>query len=323
MTEPIIFRPDVPVGAGVDRLVALRPGALAHIDHGRYGHVFAGWRAQVAILVQRLVAEIGARQLPLAKGQALRELCASEFDTDVPTAPRTAIGDITLRRTTGAMPAGVIRRGTRWRRPADPGNALVPTIEAAYTSTADVVVPQGATEVTCALAATRPGAFANTVVGPGALEVAPGANSIQPVDPLYDPAFAPVVGLAGGGADGTSDELLRAAARAYALGRYAPTLGAIAAAALRAGVPHVSTFDVPSAATTIVLASDVSWGTSRAWTASIEQQIREAFEGFGCRVRVVPAQNTFIRVECTVVVRDPAFLIDTTEISKALGAAVR
>src|SRR5580704_13883604 len=165
MTDPIVFRPDAPVGAGIDQLVALRPGALAHIDQGRYGYVFAGWRAQSALLVQRLVAEICARRLPLAQGQALRELCGSEFDTDLPTAPQAAIGDVTLERTTGAMPAGVIRKGTRWRRPADPTNLYVPAIEAAYTSIADVVVPQGQTGITCTIAASRTSAFANTVVG--------------------------------------------------------------------------------------------------------------------------------------------------------------
>src|SRR5262249_39673102 len=160
-----------------------------------------------------LVSEIEARRLTLADGDALRELCASEFDTVLPTQPRGALGNILLRRpASGSLPAGVIRRGTRWRRPPAPADPLVPRVEASYERTADVVVSQGATEVRCTIAATRAGSFANTVIGPGPLDQARGARDIVPEAPLFDSAFAPVVSLAGGGADGTGDELLRAAA---------------------------------------------------------------------------------------------------------------
>src|SRR5215471_3396530 len=96
--DPIIPRPDQAIGAGVEQLVALRPAAQAFIDTDRYGNVFAGWRAQLALLVQRLVREVEASRLETATGQALRDLCASEFDTVLNMTPQAALGTANLIR---------------------------------------------------------------------------------------------------------------------------------------------------------------------------------------------------------------------------------
>jgi hypothetical protein len=323
VTQPILPRPDDPIGRGIDRLVELRPAALAFIDRGRYGHVFAGWRAQLAVLIERLAAEVAARRLPLATGAALLDLCASEFDTVLPTTPTIAVGEVTLARSLGSLPAGAIRKGFTWRRPADPADPYLPKSEVAYESTEDTVVPQGATTATVKIQATRAGAFANIPIGPGPVAQAIHANDIQPGGPLFDTNLAPVMGLAAGGADGTSEDLLRRAARAYALGRYAPTLGAIGAAALRAGAAQAAVFDVPSRGLTVVLADDVSWATSITWVSKLQSAVLADAAGFGCRVLVSSATNTFVRVACTITVRDGADLVDTSEMSAALGAAVR
>jgi hypothetical protein len=223
--DPIIPRPDQAIGAGVEQLIALRPAAQAFIETGCYGNVLAGWRAQLALVLQRLVREIEGSRLETATGEALRDLCASEFDTTLPTAPLTAVGDVHLLRGPGG-PAGVIPAGTRFRRAAKPSDPLVPRTEASYTSALDVVVPQDKTGTSVPLVAVRAGAFANTPVGIDTSGNLVGATDIQPADTLFDPSFQVTYASSAGGSDGTTDEILKAAASAYATGRYAPTLRA-------------------------------------------------------------------------------------------------
>src|ERR1041385_6815431 len=112
---------DAVIGAGIERLVELRPNALKHVNlgQGRWSHLFAGWRAQGNIVARRFGDEVVATRL-FSEAQALRELCASEFETSLSTDPTNAIGEVTLTRLSGTLPAGVIRKGTTFFKEANP-----------------------------------------------------------------------------------------------------------------------------------------------------------------------------------------------------------
>ena len=98
MPEPPIL-PDLSViGAGKDTLVAVRPSAAPHVERGVWSHLFTGWRAQYGLARQGLAAEVNAARLPLSSGQALTELCQSNFDTARGQAQK-AVGELTLTRT--------------------------------------------------------------------------------------------------------------------------------------------------------------------------------------------------------------------------------
>jgi hypothetical protein len=315
---PIIPRPEQALGPGVERLVALRPAAQAFIDVGRYGNVFAGWRAQIARLIQRLVREVAASRLETATGAALRDLCASEFDTVLPVEPRAAIGDVMLLRNVDGAP-GVIPKGTRFRRPtkADP---LLPRTEATYVTPMDVVVPQGLFHVPVPIVATRPGAFANTPTGLYAQSQQPfGTADLQLADTLFDKSFSVQSASAAGGSDGLTDDVLRAAARAYAVGRYAPTVGAVLAQALLHGAVHVAVIEDPVAAQSQVLALDTSWATAPSWRVTLQTAVNA--EGFGLRAQVFDGTNTFVRVKASIALRRELNVTDTSPVTAAINAA--
>jgi hypothetical protein len=315
---PIIPRPEQAVGPGVERLVALRPAAQAFIDVGRYGNVFAGWRAQIARLIQRLVREVTASRLETATGNALRDLCASEFDTVLPLAPRTAVGDVMLLRNVDGGP-GVIPKGTRFRRAAK-SDQLLPRTEATYVTPTDVVVPQGLFHVPVPIVATRPGAFANTPIGLYSQSRQTfGTADIQLADTLFDRSFSVISASVAGGSDGVTDDVLRAAARAYAVGRYAPTVGAVMAQALLNGAAYVAVVEDTAAARSQVLALDASWATSPSWRASLQTAVNG--EGFGLRAVVLDGVNTFVRIKATVILRPEANVTDTSPVTAALMAA--
>lgn len=321
MTDaPIVPRPDQAVSPGIERLAALRPGALPFATAGRYGDVFYGWRGQLAQIIQRLVHEIEASRLETATGDALRDLCASEFDTVLPTGPLTAVGDASLSRPSGGL-AGVIPAGTRFQRAAKADPLLLRT-QASFVSTIDVVVPQGATTAQVPLQATRSGAFANTPTGVSAgasFKFNLGVTDIQPADTLFDPGLTLVRASSAGGSDGASDTLLKAAAMAYAVGRYAPTLGAVTAAALLAGAVNVAVFEDPAAACTYILCRDVSWATTPSWENQL--QVAVDAEGFGCRAKVLGGASAFVRVAASIVLRSKSALVDTSAVAQAVTSA--
>src|SRR5579883_1123557 len=120
MPAPILPSVADPIGRGIDALVRARPNVAAHIDSGQYGNLFAGWLAQEALLLSRIADEIRAARLPTSEGDALRGLAASEFDTVPVDGPTTAVGTFLLRRDPQLVHPGVIRRGSRFRRAADP-----------------------------------------------------------------------------------------------------------------------------------------------------------------------------------------------------------
>ena len=314
---PIIPRPADALAPGIERLVALRPGALAFVDAGRYGNVLAGWRAQLARLIQRLVREIQASRLETATGEALRDLCASEFDTVLPTAPRTSLGDANLIREVDGGP-GVIPKGTRFRRGAK-SDPLLPRTEASYVSAQDVVVPQGLFHVPVPIVATRAGAFANTPTGVTSQGQPFGTTDIQLADTLFDKGFSVQSATSAGGSDGVTDDVLRAAAQAYAVGRYAPTVGAVLAQALLSGGAHVAVVEDASLARSSVLALDVSWASSPSWRAVLQTAVQG--EGFGLRAVVFDGVNAFVRVKADVTLRREANVTDYSDVTAALTAA--
>jgi hypothetical protein len=314
---PIIPRPDQAVGAGVEALVALRPAAQGFIDTGRYGNVLAGWRAELALVVQRLVREIEASRLETATGEALRDLCASEFDTVLPLAPIASIGTANLIREVDGGP-GVIPKGTRFRRAAT-SDPLLPRTEASYVSSLDIVVPQGLFHVPVPIVATRQGAFGNTPAGLTAQGQPFGLSDIELADTLFDKGFSVDSATTAGGSDGLTDDVLRAAAQAYAVGRYAPTTGAILAQVILAGATHVAVVEDTTAAVSNVLALDVSWASSPAWRAVLQTAVQD--QGFGLRATVFDGVNQFVRVKADVALRREAHVTDPSSVLAALTTA--
>jgi hypothetical protein len=318
MTDaPIVPRPDQAVSVGIEHLARLRPGALPFATAGRYGDVFYGWRAELAWIIQRLVHEIEASRLETATGDALRDLCASEFDTVLPTAPLTAVGDVNLIREVDGGP-GVIPKGTRFTRPAK-SDPLLPRTQASYVSTMDVVVPQGLFHVPVPIVATRSGAFANTPAGLTPQGVPFGTTDLQLSDTLFDAGFSVQSAATAGGTDGLSDDVLKAAARAYAVGRYAPTTGAVLAAALLNGAAYAAVVEDTTLGQSGVLALDVSWATCPSWQAAIQTAAQA--QGFGLRAVVFDGANTFVRVRAAITLRKEANVTDTSGVTAALSAA--
>ena len=71
MTDPILPRVTDPIAHGMAALARARPSVATHFEDGRYGDLFAGWSAQVSLLLARLVDEVRARRLATAEGAAL------------------------------------------------------------------------------------------------------------------------------------------------------------------------------------------------------------------------------------------------------------
>lgn len=98
MSDPQIPGPGDVVGPAVARLVEVRPSVEPHLADGRYGHVVAGWRGQFELARRNLLAEVAATRLS-TEGQALTELCASEFETEREDGRVAAYADLVFTRT--------------------------------------------------------------------------------------------------------------------------------------------------------------------------------------------------------------------------------
>ena len=157
-------------------------------------------------------------------------------------------------------------------------------------SAQDVVVPQGLFHVPVPIVATRAGAFANTPTGLTSQGQPFGNADIQLADTLFDKGFSVQSATSAGGSDGVTDDVLRAAAQAYAVGRYAPTVGA-----------------------------DVSWASSPSWRAVIQTAVQG--EGFGLRAVVFDGVNAFVRVKADVTLRREANVTDYSDVTAALTTA--
>jgi hypothetical protein len=336
MTErPLVPRAGEVIGPGLDALARVRPSAFpfANHDDGRWGDLFVGWSGQVALLLRRLADEAVSARVALARGDALTALTASEFETARLSAPTSAVGTVVLGRGPKPLTGGAVTRGFGFRR--DASDTAQPKIASAtYAATADVSWPLNAATVRVPVRATRPGAFANAPWIDGGIQT---EGLLQLADIPFDRSIRVVSYDASGGSDGQNDEDLRRQASAYAVGQYAPTLGAIVAGALRGtGVHRLAARDVTrlgaaragapqgeAAAYTAVTIADASWASGAAWCAAVQQAIVDGFLGHGCAVKVAGVENVRIRCEVTVTLRDPGALTDPSLITAAIQSALR
>ncbi len=321
MSDPDAQTPtaDELIGKGIDALVSARPTTLVHVNNGRgvYANVFAGWRAQAQLMCRRNADFAKNGRIRFAKGQPLRFLAGSEFDTPATLTATTAVGQVTLTRAAG-RPGGTIRKGSRFFRPADTSDLqLWPAAQ--YVAAKDTFVLQGATSITIPIDATRTGPGANRPLT-GTL-----ATEIEIADDIVDRLAWTVASYEmAGGADDISDEDLQDYAIAFSSGQHGPNVNAAIAGALKSGAKHAIAVDDPATASLLVYAADASWASSTRWAATIRQGLYDGkFVGFGCRVDVLGATNVVVGADITVRVRSPYFLAETTPLEGSIRKALR
>ncbi len=339
---PVALPPQIPnpndaLSAAIAYLTANKPETVPHLGSGNWANVLQGWRAEMAMTIQRIAQEVKASRLPFATGQDLISLAGSEFDTFVSPAPLAANGSMIITRPMplsgpGTAPAGIFRAGFRVKRLATQYPTSTPTLSAGtYVVVRDTPVLTGQLLTTLPIQADNTGAFANHPNG------ATGAN-IQFGDTPFDPTFTPefTTFTMAGGSDGITDPLIRAACKAYFTGRYGPTLGGVTAGALRAvGVASLFVADDPIRGITYVVPVDASWSASIALDQAVAGILNDTpaapgFAGFGCRVLVgtsdqylkVNFQNIFVSVAVTVTLRSANLLANTGPIENNIKAAV-
>lgn len=328
MTDPQIPTAATIIAPGIDKLVSLRPAALAHINagRGRYAYFFRGLKAQAALLLRRMAAEAVAKRIDLAHGDELHDLAASEFFTYAPEDGTKAIGSASLTRTATST-SGVIRKGTKFYRAADP-KARVPIQAATYEASVDTPYFAPYADCTVPLVATQVGAHANTPI----IDAAPTTGYSS--EPLNDPTFTVTSILAAGGSTTESDDDLVTQAKAYSDGQFAPNDASILAGALQStGVRHAALVTVtsytdylghtyPCAYTNLAIA-DESWASSPELQQRVAQQLADQFLGFGCTVAVNGVFNVSILISADVMLRDASYLSDTVAIQAAIQKDLR
>lgn len=312
MADPILPSATVFETAAIDAIVSARPSTLAQFNNPNsvYNGLPAMWRAQALVLLARLADEVKSARLKFATGDALRSLCASEFRTQLPAAPQSAVGLVSLART--GTSAGIIPQGTKFTKPANPQATPLPIQGAAYSSTAPVFVPAGQLVATVPVQASTPGTAANFPIFEGANYV----GNIVPSQTLFDPTFTLSVGLASGGTSGLIDPILIAASQAHIVGQFGPTQGAAIAGLLsQQSVRHYAAFQasdfVPYASLYI---ADESWADCPTWNQQVAQIITNSWQGFGCRIRFGAVLNIQIAVTASFILDSSDDLSDTTGI---------
>jgi hypothetical protein len=323
---------------GIDALLEHRPRAARHIPQGRYGAAVKGLEAQAALCRARLASEVASARLELAElGQPLFDL-VQEFGAIVDPTPKKAIGEVLLVRTiannSNATSGnwgnfGVIPKGSRFRRPADP-NAAPPRSDASYTTVEPVLVAdedsttlpigggvwQHTQSVLVPIVAEKDGVHANTVIVAGL------ANSIdlpgQIVDPLFDTTFTVARLSAAGGSTGPTRAALIQYARAAYSGQYGPTdMALIAGAFSFGGVSRVALELDEDAALARLWVTDESWGGDRRFAEAVFNHIvTNDYLGFGGAARVAFITNTLVSVRATVIMASPEHGLATTELSE-------
>lgn len=306
------------IGKGIDALAELRPGALRHVNQGGvYRNVFAGWRAQAALVLRRDADLALQGRLKHASGGPLLFLAGSEYDTPSTLTATKAVGQVTLARAAGRS-GGTIRKGARFSRPADTSaQRLYP--EAQYEAAVDVHVAQGDTTVDVPLAASREGTSANRPLT-GSV-----ATELEIADDIHDRAAWTVTSYEmGGGSDAVGDDDLKRYARAFSAGQHGPNARAALAGAIKAGAKHALAVDDTSLAALVVYVADASWAGSTRWAKLVRQSLYEAKSvGFGCKVLVRITQNLIVGVEATCKVRRPEYLAETTSLNASIQKAAR
>lgn len=324
---PQIPSPYAVLTPAIDAIVAARPNALPIFNGGtgRWAHLVTGWRAQAALNFERLADEAQSARLPLASGDALRQLCASEFETTVSSDAAPAIGSLVLTRSTGTLHAGTIRIGDVFPRLADPTAKPVPIQGMEYEAIQPVYVPQGQLTATVYIRAKRTGLAGNIVQEMGV------ANTSIALPPdIFDPAFAVTACYAGGGADAGFDEKqLARAAKRNARGQFGPIENALISSVLTAaGVRHDAYFDyepthpVGALAVALSFIADGSWGSSPDWAMAVTQAVQDRV-GFGCRHTALWVSNIFSRVSLNVRLKKTQDLFDTTGLQDIVRKAAQ
>lgn len=322
------------LGPGIDAIVSVRGAQILRFLNNNpgsvYARVFAGWRAQIALLIAYLADEVKSARLPLAEAQALVECAADEFFTIVDPAATKAYGTVFLTRT-GTLPGGVIRKGTTFRRAAD--ETKLPKVRAAsWSAIGDTVYPPSQSTIAIDIIADIAGTAANAPMVDGAVR-----GTLRVSDSLFDPLITVVSYDSAGGTDGIDDTAVRAEASAYARGQYAASLDAILAGALRGtGARHASVQEVsrattgvipgyatsPNCAYTNVAIADASWASSAKWMGRVKQAIAEKYKGFGGSFNVASVSNLLIRVDATITLRDSKYFASTADIDAAIQKAL-
>lgn len=312
------------VGAGIDAMVALRPSLVSKFNDpkSRYSAVAIGLRAQFDLLIRRMADEAVATRIGIATGDPLAAVAASEYDTVIESGATTAYGDLILSRSAGGKPQGVIRKGHRFRRPADPNAQPLAKNEIGLEASQDVVMLLGDVTARIPVTAKVAGAAGNYPQSYAGI-----ASDFQAVDALFDPNLSITQGYIAGGADeGLDAKLVRRVARAEALGAYGPVDDALVAGALQvSGIRHAAIFDDPSRACSAVFVADASWAWSLSLSASLLAALQNTDsprEGFGCALASRAIYNRWIHVVATVQVRHPSALADTTLLDAPIRSAL-
>lgn len=331
--------PEDLIGPAIDATVARRPAALRHLNNSaksRYARLVSAWGAQSVPVLARLNDELRQRFLPTASGSGLREL-VSEPDFGsliVNESPTKAAGEATISRPGGAVPTGVVPKGTRWRRRGNPRAVPLPITAAEYVTSEPVVIPFGALTATLPIVAVSTGTASNIVPETGVTST----SNVELADTIYDAESGVSLNdqwtlesfTAAGGSNGLTDADIRRIARGQGQGQSGPTDAAIVAGILRGtGVRHHGAFrsmlddDSATRPNTRIFVADPSWASSSRWRDAIVQTLLDEWAGFGCRVTSGTVTNTFIRVEPTIQLRSARLLTNTAAISEAVRLAVR
>lgn len=320
----IIPTADAVITPVLEKLYEKRPNSFQHLNlrSGRYWHPVLGYRAQAARMLKRLALLAAARRLKTATGQELLDYVASEYEAVPETDNTFAVGTLTLSRDPAEdLPGGVIPKGTRFTRTKF--EAVGITFETAeYETLTDVyVAAESSTGFAIPIRALRPGSHANTPKTETVIDLGVAIPSLlEFVRNLEVSAFE-----AAGGSDGTDDAFVRLFAQTFSRGQYGPTADASKLGALSTtGVRHFLVYDEISTGSQKVLIADASWGSSARWASAVQQTMYDAdLVGFGCKVSFGMIRNKPVAVEATVVLRDPNYLTETTEIDLAIQTAAR
>lgn len=403
MTDPILPTAAPIVTALIDGMVAARPSVLGPMNRGgKYTAIPTMARAQVELALSRVADEVRSARLRLGNsGDSLRALCASEFNTTLPPDPQTSLATIQLARwasPTGALPAGVIRKGQQFTKRADPNAHPLPIASATYESLQTVYVPSGQTFATVTATAVASGVAANapnfgsplgtfaafaqapagtitsaslatggfgqltvgafivvqgpaffsiykivtigdtalallnvavagwTIIGtvPAGCTFALANVSIQPSSGLFDSFLQVVSCEASGGSSGLTDPTLIAAARAYAIGQYGPTDGALVAGVLRQqAARHYAFFRAGALPYAQGYVADETWSSGSYWTSLVAQSIATDWAGFGCRTRFGLIVNQAIQLSAVIQLTTTEALSNTDAIDTNVRAAAR
>lgn len=213
-------------------------------------------------------------------------------------------------------PAGVIKSGSRWSVQANP-NSSPPITGAQFDSLRDVVVSIGQAEVDVQVESSINGLNGNTP-----LWISGGQNrQIIAQDVLFDSTqtekFAISDFRAAGGIDAETDEVLRKASKSKFRGKSGPTNNAIIAGCFDDGrIAHASTLEeLEFTGIAYAYVADYSWAQSKALLNQIKQNLRDNWEGAGCKILMGDIRNKLIRVDLTVAVKDAKLLADTDDIA--------